>query len=111
MNNLKGVLRLTIVIFLLVGLVCIWMGGCQTQEQKIERLIKQLQDQDSQVRGSAGVALGDIGPEAKDAVPALIQALQNQHEEVRGNAAEALMQIGTPEALKAVEDFDFESRQ
>ena len=66
------------------------MGGCQTQEQKIERLIKQLQDQDSQVRGSAAVALGDIGPEAKDAVPALIQALQNQHEEVRGNAAEAL---------------------
>ena len=23
----------------------IWIGGCQTQEQKVERLIKQLQDQ------------------------------------------------------------------
>ena len=36
----KGVLRLITAMFLFVGLVCIWMGGCQTQEQKeIKRLI------------------------------------------------------------------------
>ena len=36
----KGVMRLKPTMFLFVGLVCIWMGGCQTQEQKeIKRLI------------------------------------------------------------------------
>ena len=45
----------------------------ETQEQKVERLIKQLQDQDVDVRAFAIEALGDIGSEAQDAVPALIQ--------------------------------------
>ena len=37
----KGILRLTTAMFLFVGLFGIWMGGCQTQEQKeIKRLIK-----------------------------------------------------------------------
>ena len=77
MNNLKGVLRSATVMFLFVGLFGIWMGGCQTQEQKeIKRLIKQLQDQNENVRQSAVFALGQIG---KDAVPALIQALQDQN--------------------------------
>ena len=43
MNNLKGVLRLTTVMLLFVGLFGIWMGGCENriQEQKeIRRLIK-----------------------------------------------------------------------
>jgi len=52
MNNLKGVLRLTTVMFLFVGLVCIWMGGCETKEQKVERLIGELQDQDADVCGN-----------------------------------------------------------
>jgi len=34
MNNLKGVLRSATAMFLFVGLFGIWMGGCQTQEQK-----------------------------------------------------------------------------
>ena len=62
--------------FLFVGLVGMWMGGCETQKQKVDRLIRQLQD---------------------------------QYLYVRGNAAEALGQIGTPEALKAVEEY--KSRQ
>ena len=52
----------------------------ETQEQKVERLIKQLQDQDVDVRAFAIEALGDIGSEAQDAVPALIQLLQDKHE-------------------------------
>ena len=63
----KGVLRSTTIMFLFVGLVGIWMGGCQTQEQKvetqeqkIERLIKQLQDQNKDVRIYAAFALGMI---------------------------------------------------
>ena len=102
----KGVLRSTTVMFLFVGLFGIWMGGCETQEQKVERLIKQFQDQNENVRQSAAEALGKIG---KDAVPTLIQALKDQDAEVRRNAAVALVYIGTPEALKAVEEY--QSRQ
>ena len=57
----KSVLRSTTIMFLFVGLVGIWMGGCQTQEQKeIKRLIKQLQDQNKDVRIYAAFALGMI---------------------------------------------------
>ena len=36
MNDKKDVLRPTIVMYVFVGLVGMWMGGCQTQEQKVE---------------------------------------------------------------------------
>ena len=51
----KGVLRLTIAMFLSVGLLGMWMGGCgnQTPEQKIERLIEELRDEDWIVRADA----------------------------------------------------------
>ena len=94
MNNLKSVLRSTTVMFLFVGLLGIWMGGCQTQELKVERLIKALQDQEWEVRASAALALGNIGGGAGDAVPALIQLLQDQDEWVRSRAASALGRIG-----------------
>ena len=65
----KGALKLTTVMFLFVGLVGIWMGGCETQEQKVERLIGELQDQDVRVRGNATEALKNIGtPEVLKAV-------------------------------------------
>ena len=43
-----------------------------------------------------------------DAVPALIKALQDRNEDVRSNVARALWKIGTPEALKAVEEYGFQ---
>ena len=116
------------------------MGGCETQEQKVEKLIKQLQDdveirhyaiwelveigkdavptliqllQDknagSDVRANVATALGWIGGGAQDTVPSLIQALQDQDAGVCQGAVEALENIDTPEALKAVEEY--ESRQ
>ena len=93
----------------------IWMGGCQTQEQKeIKRLIGELQDQDedSSVRSNAAIALGNIGEDAKDAVPALIQALQDQNSEIRYHAAMALGEIGSGAAdavsalIQALQDQD-----
>ena len=36
--------RLVVVIVLFLGFVGIWMGGCQTLEQKVEKLIRQLRD-------------------------------------------------------------------
>jgi len=44
-----SVLRSTTVMFLFVGLVGIWTGGCEeTQEQEIKRLIGELQDEDAE---------------------------------------------------------------
>ena len=61
MNNLKGVLRSTIVMFLFVGFFGLLVYADETQEQKVERLIKELQDEDSVVRVNAAWALGGIG--------------------------------------------------
>ena len=81
----KGVLRSTTIMFLFVGLFGIWMGGCEIyQGLKVKRLIKELQDEDADVRSNAAYALGQIRSE--DAVPALIQALQDSDAEVRYNA-------------------------
>ena len=111
MNNLTGVLRLTTAMFLFVGLFGIWMGGCENriQEQQVERLIRQLQDRDPNVRGNAAITLGNIGVGTKDVVPVLIQALNDQSVSVRGNAAKVLDSIGTiyPEALEAVKEYRF----
>jgi HEAT repeat protein len=49
----------------------------------------------------SAAALGELGPEAKIAVPALIGALKNEDARVRQAAAEALGKIG-PDAHKAV---------
>ena len=100
----KGVLRSITVMFLFVGLVGIWMGGCgnQTSEQKVERLIKKLQHENPEVRVNAAEALGSIGEGAKDAVPALIQALQDQNKDVRWNAVEALRRIGSLDTVSAL---------
>tara|TARA_B100000745_G_scaffold246449_1_gene168517 strand:- start:181 stop:1440 length:1260 start_codon:yes stop_codon:yes gene_type:complete len=96
MNDLKGVLRLTTTMFLFVGFFGLPGYAEETQEQQVERLIRELQDSDSDIRSIAAVTLGEIGPEAKDAIPALIQLLQDQDAEgfARANAALALGQIG-----------------
>ena len=48
----KGVLRLTTTMVLLVGFFGLLGYAEETQEQQVERLIKQLQDADSDVRHS-----------------------------------------------------------
>ena len=81
---------------LLVCLLCLQVYADETREQQIERLIKQLQDADSDVRSNAAMALGQIWESegVKDAVPTLIQTLQDKNPEVRVRAASALVQIG-----------------
>ena len=64
-------------------------------------MIAALKDKDEGVRGGAAIALGKIGPAAKDAVPALITAIKDKHQNVRWRAAEALGKIG-PVAKVAV---------
>ena len=61
----------------------------------VPALRKALQDEASDVRRSAALVLGRIGPSAKDALPALIKALQDEASDVRwsARAAWALLQI------------------
>jgi HEAT repeat protein len=52
-----------------------------------------LKDKDEEVRRYAAKALGNIGPKAKEAVPALIEALKDENLDVRYYAQEALNKI------------------
>ena len=74
-------------ILLLVWLFSLVASAGEIQESQVESLIKQLQDEDAEVRSNAVEALGQI--RSKDAVPALIQTLQERISNlyVRGNAA------------------------
>ena len=88
MNEQKGVFRLAIPMVLLLGLFGLVADAQETQQQ-VERLIKQLQDQDPEDRAAAAITLGQIGKGTVDAMDALIQALQDQNKDVRGSAVEA----------------------
>ena len=94
--------RSVIVVVLFIGLVSIWMGGCQTQEQKVERLITELGHKETKVRANAAEALGQMGEGAKDAASTLIQLLQDQDQDVRYFAARALGRIGAKDAVPAL---------
>ncbi|HEY1859640.1 MAG TPA: HEAT repeat domain-containing protein [Gemmataceae bacterium] len=60
-------------------------------------LVKSLDDSDNNVRARASQALGNIGAEAKLAVPALLKRLKNEQNDVtRGVLADALAKIGPP---------------
>jgi HEAT repeat protein len=73
-------------------------------EASIPALIKALSVRNSRARVGAMGQLGVFGPAAKDAVPRLIQLLDAQG--FSGIAASTLKKIGTPEAIKAVADFE-----
>src|SRR5262249_46399239 len=88
----------------LLGLLC--LTGSAFADEEVTTLIKRLKDKDVDVRSGAAFALGELGEEAKEAVPALIQALQDADRNARFWSAEALGKIGAPavpalaEALK-----------
>jgi HEAT repeat protein len=56
-------------------------------------LIEALADRDFGVRAGAARALGEIGADARGAIPALTQALVDEHKTVRQSAEEALKKI------------------
>ena len=85
---------------LLVCLLGLMVYADETQEQEVERLIRELQDADSDVRSNAAMTLtheisqGNIGSEVKDVIPTLTRALKDQDVGVRSSAAYALGSIG-----------------
>ena len=104
---MAGMLILTLII-----------NGCEKQgvEQKVNKQIRLLKHDYYKVSNSAALALGKIGPQTKEVVPALIQALKDDFGP-RSAAATALGEIG-PEATEAVsalvealEDYDSEVGQ
>ena len=90
----KAVLNLAVSIIA----VCLPSTPASAQENddsRVAELIRQLSDQDASVRANAAEALGEIGPEAKAAVPALIEASKHEEAGVRANATYALGRIGS----------------
>jgi hypothetical protein len=59
----------------------------------VDGLVKLLRDEDPCLRYYAAQWIGQIGPAAKDAVPALEEALQDENEHVRDAAGSALDKV------------------
>ena len=75
-----------------------WRCGlalAQIGPASIPELIKLLAHEDRHVRMTAANALKEIGPRAKDAVPALNQASNDEDESVRRSVRAALARIGS----------------
>jgi HEAT repeat protein len=77
----------------------------------VPELVKLLEDKESVTnRAEAARALGELGPDAVDAVPALAARLADEDDGVRANTASALSSIGpgakqaVPALLKALND-------
>jgi serine/threonine protein kinase/HEAT repeat protein len=68
---------------------------------EVVELMAGLEDRDANARWKAAEALGNLGGQARAAVPALIELLGDQQEVVRWRTAEALGKIG-PDAARAV---------
>ena len=68
---------------------------------ELSPLTRALASEDPYVRGFAAFSLGEMGPPARDAVPALAAALRHPDGYTRGGAAAALAKLG-PAAAEAV---------
>jgi HEAT repeats len=60
----------------------------------VPALIQALQDSDPQVRSSAAIILGKIGPVAAQAAPVLLRTIDDQDATVRSHAVQAIKKIG-----------------
>lgn len=71
------------------------------KKQAIPLLVRRSRDASPLVRRNVYMALGAIGPDARDAVPVLIRGLAEQHPNVRRAAIDALGDLG-PAAVDAI---------
>ena len=84
----------------LAALVCgiLLAGACLAcaPQDKVARLVKDLQDANSATRVEAAMALAETGPGANKAIPALSVAVLDRNLNVRYYAINALKAIGPP---------------
>jgi hypothetical protein len=78
-----------------------WQTSMSEDRPSIAELIEALRDGDFQARNGAAVALGELGPQAAESVPALTRALEAEDKYLRSHTARALGKIG-PAARTAV---------
>ena len=100
-----------------LGLAALPLLGQTDPGKDVPELVVTLKGGSAQERAASARILGEIGREAKDAVPGLAEALADDERDVRQNAARALGQIG-PAArpavaplIRSLQDKDWQVRQ
>src|SRR6186713_2420399 len=86
-----------------VASILVWLltHPPKIKDPKVRKLTHQLTSWDATDRGSAASELGNLGPRAKEAVPALVAALKDEDYYVARHVVEALVRIG-PDAVPAL---------
>lgn len=72
-------------------------------------LVISLKDRDKRVRKGSVKALGKMGAAAGEAVPAVIESLKDGDSDLVRESVKTLVSIGTPEAIKAVDQYHLQS--
>ncbi len=70
---------------------------------RTEKLIRRLTHPDPVIQIHAGILLGNMGSEAREAVPTLVALLRGESVQDRKLAAMTLGHIGVPEAVPALQ--------
>jgi HEAT repeat protein len=78
-------------------------AGAQDRSGEVPGLLVSLKSDQAAVRAGAARTLGEIGPQAKDAVGDLTAALRDSDRDVRQNAATSLGNIGSAAQPAAAE--------
>lgn len=102
--NFKRGFQLSLSLALLLGCThsCPKAQAEQYRQADVQAAIKELSSEDQWARKSAGFHLSEMGPTAKDAVPALTQVLLSDNfAGAKGEASNALGHIG-PDAAPAI---------
>ena len=114
LRNPRTVVLPLLGLFVVLALLMAWKAGLF--QPRLQRLVWQLQTaKDPEDRYKAAVELGELGGEARPAIPALVAALQDegryvtaammiipQEHYVRNAAYQALKKIGGPETVDAL---------
>jgi len=102
--SIAAICLLIVAVFAAVPIGCGAAQPARYRARTVGEWIEQLDSPDVQSRWYAAYALGQLGPQAAEAVEPLMRILENkrEHEYVRGSAAWALGEIGLPAAERAV---------
>ena len=65
------------------------------EQSDVASLIRSLENPDPPKRSRAAEVLGEVGPDAKAAIPYLVKLLKDKDDGVRRNSAQAILQIGS----------------